>query len=303
MEEQQPQPENDNTFAKEALICEIGAKLQQAREAKGLSKEQVLQDLKFNASFLDALEEGRWSAMPGEVYALGFLRQYASLLGLDFSEDIERIKSNKYELTTPLTYPDAPISPNRTWAIVAALLFILGILVSNLFGVDEEPTATTEVQQQEQLSPPPSTTSTQGEATLATAAAPTQTNLLPATSKTEVIAEQPSQQELLQTTTPESEKTTTQQLDTKPTLHAYTFKAVSDDVWLQIFEQAHDTPQPVLKREALLRKGQSFSLDTNTRLLLTAGKPTALEVRKDGQVIYEAGSLGEANKVLKLFKL
>jgi len=110
--------EEDNTQVKQALLCEIGEKLTQAREEKKFSLNQVVDELKIGKSFLSALESGHWSEMPGEIYALGFLRQYTSLLEIDLSEDIQRIKTSTYELTTPLTYPDAPISPNRTWVIV-----------------------------------------------------------------------------------------------------------------------------------------------------------------------------------------
>jgi len=294
-----PEHENDNTFAKEALICEIGAKLKQAREQQGLSKEQVLKELKFNASFLDALESGRWSEMPGEVYALGFLRQYAEMLNLDFHDDIERIKSNHYELTTPLTYPDAPISPNRTWAVGAALLFVLGFLLSNLFDLGGREATTTHINEpstpEESVSMPLPTPSSE---TLVAAQQNDSTNK--ASSGSNHHETQPSTP-LMQNphpTVPEK-----QQEEAAHTLHAYTFKAVSDDVWLQIFEQENEADEPVLKREALLRRGQSFSLDTSNPLLLTAGKPTALEVRKDGHIIYQVGSLGEENKVLKQFRL
>jgi cytoskeletal protein RodZ len=287
---------DDNTFAKEALICEIGVKLEKARQAKGLSKEQVLKELKFNASFLDALESGQWSEMPGEIYALGFLRQYAALLGVDISSDIERIKTNTYELTTPLTYPDAPISPNRTWAMVAALLFILGIIISNLFNSDtpvsankasQPPTLSSETKQ-EKVQNNSATVDVHMHTLASEQVVPssknTDNNLKPLNIKKENV----------------SKTSDTQKV--KDSLKAFTFIAVTDDVWLQIYEQEQGK-KPKLKREALLRVGQSFSLDSSTNLLLTSGKPTSLKVLRDGEVLYDAGTLGEEDKVLKLFKL
>lgn len=283
---------DDNTFAKEALICEVGIKLEKARQDKGLSKEQVLKELKFNVSFLDALESGEWSQMPGEVYALGFLRQYAELLGLDLSIDIERIKTNAYELTTPLTYPDAPISPNRTWAIVAALLFILGLIISNLFSHDDAPVSTPmdnssspEVETEQEKS---NDSTVEGDISTAPK------TLLQTTEKdvmTNPLLIKPSQHQ-----TPSS---TPQAVHA---LKAFTFVAVTDDVWLQIYEQ-REGEEPILKREALLRVGQSFSLDSSEQLRLTSGKPTALKVLRDSEVLYDVGTLGEEGKVLKLFKL
>lgn len=292
MDTQQTETVDDNTFAKEALICEIGVKLGQARELKGLSKDQVLKELKFNVSFLDALESGQWSEMPGEVYALGFLRQYAELLGLDLSTDIERIKTNTYELTSPLTYPDAPISPNRTWAMVAALLFILGMIISNLFN-HEDPVSSNVVSPP---NPPAETEST------------TQDNS--ATVDVHIISN-PQEQITVADKTTDADALLSKQSESKQpldvpkvdsTLKAFTFVAVTDDVWLQVYEQRQGE-EPMLKREALLRVGQSFSLDSTEQLLLTSGKPTALKVLRDGEVVYDVGTLGEEDKVLKLFQL
>lgn len=295
MDTQQTDTVDDNTFAKEALVCEIGVKLEKARELKGLTKEQVLKELKFNASFLDALESGQWSEMPGEVYALGFLRQYAELLGLDLSTDIERIKTNTYELTTPLTYPDAPISPNRTWAMVAALLFILGMIISNLFNRDE-PVASNIV--------PLPTPSVKIEKTITAQDNREAVDEHMLTAPQDLIKEA---DESTETNVLFSKKSEREEYVDAPkidnTLKAFTFVAVTDDVWLQVYEQGEGDEEPILKREALLRVGQNFSLDSAEQLLLTSGKPKALKILRDGVVVYDVGTLGHEDKVLKLFQL
>ncbi|MCF6208050.1 MAG: helix-turn-helix domain-containing protein, partial [Ghiorsea sp.] len=279
MDTQQTDTDDDNTFAKEALVCEIGTKLEKAREHKGLTKDQVLKELKFNASFLDALESGQWSEMPGEIYALGFLRQYAELLDLDLSTDIERIKTNTYELTTPLTYPDAPISPNRTWAMVAALLFILGMIISNLFNRDE-PVSSNIV--------PPPTPPAEIEITQDNSAT-VDVHMLTIPQDPIKVANENTDTNVLLTKQSESEEhVDASKVDN--TLKAFTFVAVTDDVWLQVYEQ-REGEEPILKREALLRVGQSFSLDSTEQLLLTSGKPTALKVLRDGVVVYDVGTL------------
>jgi len=293
MDTQQTEIDDDNTFAKEALICEIGVKLEKAREHKGLTKDQVLKELKFNVSFLDALESGQWSEMPGEVYALGFLRQYAELLGLDLSTDIERIKTNSYELTTPLTYPDAPISPNRTWAMVAALLFILGMIISNLFNRDE-PVASNIVM-------PPAPSADIEKTTQDNNSATVDVHTLTIPQDPIKVADESSDTNVLFSKQSEGgEDVDTPKVDN--TLKAFTFVAVTDDVWLQVYEQ-REGEEPILKREALLRVGQSFSLDSTEQLLLTSGKPRALKVLRDGLVVYNVGTLGQEDKVLKLFQL
>lgn len=63
----------------------IGQQLRQARETRQLSMEQVAQATHIRARYIQALEDGDFAAMPSDVQARGFLRAYASYLGLDAS--------------------------------------------------------------------------------------------------------------------------------------------------------------------------------------------------------------------------
>jgi cytoskeleton protein RodZ len=65
---------------------ELGTWLKETREAQGLSTEQVEADTRIRRAFLQALEEGDYHILPGEVYVRGFLRNYALFLGLDPTE-------------------------------------------------------------------------------------------------------------------------------------------------------------------------------------------------------------------------
>jgi len=65
---------------------ELGAWLKETREAKGLSTEEVEATTRIRRAFLQALEEGEYELLPGEVYVRGFLRNYALYLGLDPAE-------------------------------------------------------------------------------------------------------------------------------------------------------------------------------------------------------------------------
>lgn len=60
-----------------------GAWLKQAREDKGISLAEAEQATRIKASYLAALETSDWAALPSEVQARGFLRNYATFLGLD----------------------------------------------------------------------------------------------------------------------------------------------------------------------------------------------------------------------------
>ena len=58
----------------------LGARLRQAREARGVSTADVAEVLKFKQSDVEALESGNVSGY-APVYALGYLRSYAGFLG------------------------------------------------------------------------------------------------------------------------------------------------------------------------------------------------------------------------------
>lgn len=61
----------------------FGEMLQRARTARGLSIADAERALKIRASYLAALEEERFDALPPRAYAKGFIRSYAGFLGID----------------------------------------------------------------------------------------------------------------------------------------------------------------------------------------------------------------------------
>ena len=60
-----------------------GAQLRAAREAAGLSLDQVAQQLKLAPRQVRALEEENFGMLPGRTFTRGFMRNYARLLNLD----------------------------------------------------------------------------------------------------------------------------------------------------------------------------------------------------------------------------
>jgi transcriptional regulator with XRE-family HTH domain len=65
---------------------QLGAWLQETREAQGLSLEEIEDQTRIRRVFLEALEKEQYDQLPGEVYVRGFLRNYALYLGLDAEE-------------------------------------------------------------------------------------------------------------------------------------------------------------------------------------------------------------------------
>ncbi|WP_461209534.1 helix-turn-helix domain-containing protein [Desulfocurvus sp. DL9XJH121] len=67
-------------------IKEMGHNLQAARVNKGLTVDDVVQRTKISRNNVLAMEAGDLTALPHPVYAKGFARNYAKLLGLDPEE-------------------------------------------------------------------------------------------------------------------------------------------------------------------------------------------------------------------------
>jgi cytoskeleton protein RodZ len=64
-------------------VAGIGSTLRNARVQHGLTIDQVAQDTRISARFLEALEADRFEELPAPVYVRGFLRSYANYLKLD----------------------------------------------------------------------------------------------------------------------------------------------------------------------------------------------------------------------------
>jgi cytoskeleton protein RodZ len=75
-----------------------GAELRAARERLGWALPDVAAMLRMRPSFLEALEAGQLAQLPGNVYALGFVRSYASSLGLDAEEVARRFRDEAGEI-------------------------------------------------------------------------------------------------------------------------------------------------------------------------------------------------------------
>src|SRR5258706_1076195 len=61
----------------------LGNELREARLGRDLSLDQVEEQIRIRAKFLEALEQGNYAALPTDVQARGFLRNYARFLGFD----------------------------------------------------------------------------------------------------------------------------------------------------------------------------------------------------------------------------
>ncbi|KAF1304074.1 helix-turn-helix domain-containing protein [Enterococcus saccharolyticus] len=61
----------------------IGDKLRQARLNKNISIDELQKKTKIQKRYLEAIEQGKFDLLPGEYYVRAFLREYASVVGVD----------------------------------------------------------------------------------------------------------------------------------------------------------------------------------------------------------------------------
>jgi curved DNA-binding protein CbpA len=71
-----------------------GATLKALRDSRGLSVDQIAALGKVGSRFLKALEEDRHDALPGRVFARGFLIEYARALRVSETELVDRYLRN-----------------------------------------------------------------------------------------------------------------------------------------------------------------------------------------------------------------
>jgi len=310
----QETPLSEGELQDQARI-DLGIKLRTTRENNKISLTDASSHLRIHCAYLQGLENGDWSELPEEVYVMGFLRQYATLLGIDINEEIKALKPSEYRLTKPFTMPDPPIAMSRGWAIAAGTAFLLLLILFNV--VDEEkeeitPLQTTQnitagSQASQQPAPPPSSVPDVKIAMPPTSVANTRTLAMPPPN---VAQTQPVINEKKTSTLPEAAPLEINQIEPATqqaaanakasfTKHRFLLTAKNQDVWLQLH-----TPNGTLVKEALLRAGEKLSvISSEAHLLLTSGNPLALRISIDGQLLVKSGTLGKKDTVLRDYLL
>ena len=86
MAKRDPDPEPLDEVPPEPDPSPVGEQLRQAREAKGLSLEDVAAQTRIPQRHLASIETGDWENLPAPTYTIGFAKNYASAVGLDRTE-------------------------------------------------------------------------------------------------------------------------------------------------------------------------------------------------------------------------
>ena len=110
----------------------------EARERKGVSRDDVVRDSHLPLHYLKMIESDNYGEIADQLYVLPFLRRYATFLGLDaeevasrFVREVQRSEINVVRMSEPITMVARKRSVWRAIAI-ALLVIALALLLADL---------------------------------------------------------------------------------------------------------------------------------------------------------------------------
>lgn len=281
---------DDNRDTPALGASRVGAELRAARQRLGWSLPDVAATLRIRLPYLTAIEEGRLADLPGNAYAMGFLRSYSTFLGLDAAEVARRFRAEASEVNRKpeLAFP-APV-PER--GVPAGAVVLLGVIIAvgtyatwYRYSGDTPGAAPVIPAVPERLAPlasaPPSNPSPQVASILpppgnngspmAPAAA---TPPLPPPVQVPVSAAPPS---------------------TPPADASRVVLRVKSDTWIQVREKQG---QVLLNR--VMRGGETWPVPKGQQVLLTTGNAGGTELLLDGAPMPSLGVVGAVRRDIPL---
>ena len=115
---------------------ELGERLRAAREERELTVEEVAEATKIPLNYVYALEEETLDVFSSDLHARGFLRNYASFLGLDPEETVslrdELRGTPRGKKASPALGQEGPRRPGRTMLGVDLLLGLVIVALISL---------------------------------------------------------------------------------------------------------------------------------------------------------------------------
>lgn len=115
----------------------FGQRLKKAREAKQISIESIANQLRIKKDRIVELENDDYKKMPGLVYARGYLRSYAQLLGIPIDEEtlaaFEQVNVPEVEqfIPKPEYFDDKPVASKHylvRW-VSYSIVFLFMVMV------------------------------------------------------------------------------------------------------------------------------------------------------------------------------
>lgn len=129
-------------------MSQLGARFREAREVRGLTIAEAASETRILGRYLQALEDGDFDQLPGDVYARGFIRNYAQFLDLPADELIQVYRRERGAPTEKIKVVPAAVPPRTRSCLLPSAFFtffsilvLLGVLywVANLAGLTRLP--------------------------------------------------------------------------------------------------------------------------------------------------------------------
>jgi cytoskeleton protein RodZ len=111
----------------------LGKFMIEARERKGMSRDDVVRDSHLPLHYLKMIESDSYGEIADQLYVLPFLRRYATFLGLDaeevasrFVRDVQRSETNIVRMSEPITM----VAKKRgAWRMIAIVFLVVALAV------------------------------------------------------------------------------------------------------------------------------------------------------------------------------
>lgn len=146
----------------------FGEELRRQREMRDVSIREISDSTKISTRFLEAIETGDLSSLPAPVFTRGFIREYATYLGLDSEDIVDRYMSvvereekkrehEEEEMQDRISgrFPIGPGTPAFKWIVIAVIaIVILGAAIWYFATGGETDPATVPAEQSAAEEPP-----------------------------------------------------------------------------------------------------------------------------------------------------
>ncbi len=119
-------------------MTQLGERFREAREARGISITEASTATRILPRYLQAIEAGEVDSLPGDVYARGFVRNYAQLLGLPPEEMVELYRRERGEPTSRIKIVPAAVPPHTRSCLIPSFFvtfFTVLLLLAALYFV------------------------------------------------------------------------------------------------------------------------------------------------------------------------
>lgn len=261
----------------------VGEILRRTRMHYDQTLEDIERALHIRSMQLEAIETGNYSALPGKVYVIGFIRSYSEYLGLDGEKMVALYKKQSGIKTGPTKTVHSPVLASDTklpqfWQVGVSIAAILVIMIVwwSLPGGDRS--AVTEI--------PPVQTQAQIPAMPPTVAEPPQDSMPPQPATVENAADT--------NPAPVSETAATEPAATDESEKGVILN-IKENSWVEIRGQ---DGKSIVSR--VLQAGDRYYVPDRPDLTISLGNSGGVELEVQGKKLKPLGAPGEVKRNIPL---